>query len=64
MACVGCATARFETIADAAREYHVDLRSLLNDLRMTGRPRSRQRKARDRGDRRPSSHNHGVHKAG
>jgi hybrid cluster-associated redox disulfide protein len=35
MACIGCAMARFETIADVAREYRVDLRLLLNDLRMT-----------------------------
>jgi hybrid cluster-associated redox disulfide protein len=33
MACVGCTMARFETLAEAAREYRVDLRALLNDLR-------------------------------
>lgn len=33
MACVGCAMARFETLAEAAREYRIDLASLLEELR-------------------------------
>ena len=33
MACVGCAMAPFETLAEAAREYRVDLPSLLAELR-------------------------------
>lgn len=32
MACVGCDMARFETLADAARIYGLDLRHLLADL--------------------------------
>jgi len=33
MACVGCVMARFETLADAAREYRIPLKSLLKELR-------------------------------
>lgn len=32
MACVGCTMAPFETLADAAREYGIDSRSLLVEL--------------------------------
>jgi hybrid cluster-associated redox disulfide protein len=32
MACVGCPMARFETLADAAAAYTVDLDALLGDL--------------------------------
>lgn len=32
MACVGCVMARFETLAEAAREYHLNVSSLLNEL--------------------------------
>ena len=32
MACVGCVMARFETVAEAARVYRLDLRSLLREL--------------------------------
>lgn len=35
MACVGCDMARFETLADAARIYGLDLRKLLADLART-----------------------------
>lgn len=33
MACVGCAMAPFETLAEAAREYRVHLGSILEELR-------------------------------
>ena len=48
MACVGCVMARFETVAEAAHVYHLDLRSLLNELRetRTGRPRGEARRLR------------------
>ena len=32
MACVGCVMARFETLAEAAREYRLDLACLLEEL--------------------------------
>ncbi len=32
MACVGCGMARFETLADAARIYGLDLHTLMADL--------------------------------
>jgi hybrid cluster-associated redox disulfide protein len=46
MACVGCVMARFETVAEAARVYQVDLRSLLKEMRETraGRPRRETRR--------------------
>lgn len=34
MACVGCAMAPFETLAEAAREYRLDLASILKELQM------------------------------
>lgn len=37
MACVGCAMADFETLAEAAREYQVDLSGLLEELAMVCR---------------------------
>jgi hybrid cluster-associated redox disulfide protein len=46
MACVGCVMAPFETVAEAAREYRLDLRSLLNELREKDSGRSRHRSAR------------------
>jgi hybrid cluster-associated redox disulfide protein len=36
MACVGCAMARFETLAEAAREYRLDLSALVAELRLEG----------------------------
>lgn len=54
----------FETLAEAAREYRVDLRLLLNDLRMTEHHRSRRRKLTHRGSHRQPSHNHELHEAG
>lgn len=33
MGCVGCPVATFHTVADAAREYHVDIEVLLTELR-------------------------------
>lgn len=32
MACVGCVMARFETLAEAACEYHVNVTALLDEL--------------------------------
>lgn len=46
MACVGCAMARFETVAEAAREYHVELGGLLKELRGVKRDRRRERPPR------------------
>jgi hybrid cluster-associated redox disulfide protein len=37
MACVGCVMARFETLAEAAREYRLDPRELLKELRAADR---------------------------
>lgn len=43
MACVGCVMARFETVAEAAREYQVDLGTLLKELGGVQRDARRQR---------------------
>jgi hybrid cluster-associated redox disulfide protein len=42
MACVGCAMAPFETVAEAAREYGLDLSSFIGELQRV-RPRRRRR---------------------
>ena len=55
MACIGCAMARFETVAEAAREYHVDLDGLLKELRGLKRHARRQR---------PPNRVHGGHQIG
>jgi hypothetical protein len=55
--------ARFETIAEAAGEYRLDLRSLLNDLRMAEHRRPRRRTS-CRSGRRQSGRNYEVHEAG
>jgi hybrid cluster-associated redox disulfide protein len=34
MACVGCTMSPFETVAEAAREYRINLNSLLEELSM------------------------------
>jgi hybrid cluster-associated redox disulfide protein len=53
MACVGCTMAPFETMAEAAREYGVDLPSLLRELRRlpdsggSPKPRSARRPRRE-----------------
>jgi hybrid cluster-associated redox disulfide protein len=49
MACVGCPMARFETVAEAAREYRVDLGTLLKELRRAKRDARRQRAPSPRG---------------
>jgi hybrid cluster-associated redox disulfide protein len=38
MACVGCDLSDFETLADAARTYHVPLAALLHELRAAAAP--------------------------
>ena len=45
MACVGCAMARFETLADAAREYRLDLSALVAELRLEASPGPRRKAA-------------------
>lgn len=40
MSCPGCVMARFETLGDAAREYRVDLRLLLDELGLLRRFRA------------------------
>ena len=38
MACVGCDLSDFETLAEAARTYHVPLAALLRELRAAAQP--------------------------
>lgn len=42
MACVGCTMAPFETVAEAAREYGLDLSSFIDELQRAGRQRRRR----------------------
>jgi hybrid cluster-associated redox disulfide protein len=61
MACVGCVMAPFETVAEAAREYRVDLCALVKELHeVCGAPRQ---SPRSRGRRR-FPYKHGENGAG
>jgi hybrid cluster-associated redox disulfide protein len=46
MACVGCTMAPFETLAEAAREYRIDLNSLLSELALVPDKSRRGRRKR------------------
>jgi len=49
MACVGCSMSRFETLAEAADAYSVDLARLLSDVaRLCRGPATRPRRRRTR----------------
>jgi hybrid cluster-associated redox disulfide protein len=47
MACVGCAMAPFETLADAAREYRLDPAEILAELRRDERRGGGKKENRD-----------------
>lgn len=48
MACIGCAMARFETLAEVAREYRLDLPAFLNELCLGRVRRLRARRGKQR----------------
>lgn len=51
MACIGCAMARFETLAEVAREYRLDLPAFLDELSLGRVRRMRTRRNKQRTDR-------------
>lgn len=55
MACVGCTMAPFETVAEAAREYGLDLSTFIDELQRAG-PRRRHRPSGGVGDRHRTIH--------